>query len=36
MITTLRIHYRKWKLRALMWLLRRLMVRAERLAWPEA
>ena len=31
----LRIRYRKWKLRALMWLLRRLMVRAERLARPE-
>jgi hypothetical protein len=26
-----RIRYRVWKLRALLWVLRRLMVRAERL-----
>jgi hypothetical protein len=36
MIATLRTHYRVLKLRALMWLLRRLMARAERLARPEA
>ena len=32
----LRLRYRTWKLRALMFVLRRLMVRAERLARPEA
>jgi hypothetical protein len=31
----LRLHYRVTKLRALLWLLRRLMVRAERLSRPE-
>jgi hypothetical protein len=31
----LRIRYRTMKLRALMWLVRRLMARAERLARPE-
>jgi len=36
MIELLRIRYRTWKLRALMWVLRRLMARAERLARPEA
>jgi hypothetical protein len=35
MIATLRIHYRVLKLRALMWVLLRLMGRAERLVWPE-
>jgi hypothetical protein len=27
--------YRVWKIRALMWIMRRLMVRAERLSRPE-
>ncbi len=31
----LRLRYRVWKLRALCWVLRRLMTRAERLARPE-
>ena len=35
-IATLRIRYRVLKLRALMFVLRRLMARAERLARPEA
>ena len=30
-----RLRYRTLKLRALMWLVRRLMARAERLVWPE-
>jgi hypothetical protein len=36
MIATLRILYRTWKLRALMWVLLRLMARAEKLSRPEA
>ena len=36
MIATFRIRYRVLKLRALMFVLRRLMARAERLARPEA
>jgi hypothetical protein len=35
MIALLSIHYRTLKLRALMWLVWRLMARAERLARPE-
>jgi hypothetical protein len=35
MIATIRIRYRILKLRSLMWVLRRLMVRAERLSRPE-
>jgi hypothetical protein len=31
---TIRLRYRTWKLRALIWLLRRIMVRAERLSRP--
>ena len=35
MIAALRIHYRTWKLHGLMFVLRRLMARAERLSRPE-
>jgi hypothetical protein len=36
MIPLVRIRYRTLKLRALMWIVRRLMVGAERLSRPEA
>jgi hypothetical protein len=36
MIPLIRLRYRTLKLRALMWIVRRPMARAERLARPEA
>jgi hypothetical protein len=36
MIALVRLRYRTLKLRALVWIVRRLMTRAERLSRPEA
>jgi hypothetical protein len=35
LLALVRLRYRTWKLRALMWILRRLMVRADCLSRPE-